>query len=119
MGLLHRLRRGFERNGWRVLCNAARRDICEPSGFGAGLRVDRFNFRVLVPPAGGRETFLWLNAFAPADPEAVASLEQIEADRAAAEAAWAELQEHMRLIKVARSEQPTEILEPAPHPIVG
>jgi hypothetical protein len=102
-----------------VLCNAARRDVCEPSGFGSGLRVDRFTFRVLVPPFGGRETFLWLDAFAPADPDTVASMEQIEADRAEAEAAWADLQEHMRRLKVARSEQPTFILEPSPHPVVS
>ena len=99
-----RLRRGFERNGWRVLCNAARRDVCEPSGFGSGLRIDPFTFRVLVPPAGGRQTFLWLDAFAPADPVTVASMEQIESDRAEAEAAWADLQEHMRRLKMARSE---------------
>lgn len=114
-----RLRRGFERNGWRVLCNASRRDVCEPSGYGSGTRVDLFAFRVLAPPAGGRQTFLWLNAFAPADPDAVASMEEIDADRVAAEKAWAELQEHMRRLKVKRSEQRTEILHPAPHPVVG
>lgn len=114
-----RLRRGFERNDWRVLCNAARRDVCEPSGFGSGLRVDPFTYRVLVPPAGGRQTFLWLDAFASADPDAVASMEQIESDRAKAEAAWADLQEHMQRVKAARSEQRTEILMRTPHPVVG
>jgi hypothetical protein len=114
-----RLRRGFERNGWRVLCNAARRDVCEPSGFGSGLRVDPFTYRVLLPPAGGRETFLWLDAFALADPDSVASMEQIESDRAAAEAAWADLQEHMQRVKAARSEQRTELLMRMPHHIVG
>ena len=97
-----RLRIGFERNGWWVLCNAARRDVCEPSGFGSGLRLDPFTFRVLVPPAGGRQTFLWLDAFAPADPAAVGTLEQIESDRAEAEAAWENLQEHMRKLKAER-----------------
>jgi hypothetical protein len=109
-----RLRLGFERNGWWVLCNAARRDVCEPSGFGSGLRVDPFAFRVLVPPSGERQTFCWLDAFAPADPASVGTLEQIEADRVEAEAAWAKLQEYMRNVKAARGEHPTELLERMP-----
>lgn len=79
------MRRAFERNGWRVLCNAARHDLLllpeppfdyrPPSRFEVVVQTDDSDLTV--------ERFLPVDPFGPARPDQIGTLVDLEAKRAA------------------------------------